>query len=201
MSLVNQIQFTSLSYPVLLASTSVYREALLKKILPTFSSAAPLFDETNQKNLPSNPFEKAYFLAKGKAESLKEHYPNHLIIASDQICFFNQVHLHKPGTHEKALEQLMHMQGKTHQLITAVYMYTKDRDFYEVQCATLKMKTFSEQTLDHYLKLDTPYNCAGAYKWEEHGMLLFESVTCDDHTGIIGLPLSSVGKGLKKWML
>ena len=53
-------------------------------------------------------------------------------------------------------------------------------------------------TLINYLKLDEPFDCAGSYKIEKHGIRLFEKIETQDFTAIQGLPLLQLTKTLEQ---
>jgi predicted house-cleaning NTP pyrophosphatase (Maf/HAM1 superfamily) len=60
-------------------------------------------------------------LARAKAQSVAEAgLPRRIVIGSDQICLFEGEILGKPGTKRRNILQLLRMQGKSHELLTAV---------------------------------------------------------------------------------
>jgi septum formation protein len=56
----------------------------------------------------------------------------------------------------------------------------------------VRFRRLSPEALEAYLRLDQPYDCAGAAKIESLGICLVESVRSDDPTALIGLPLISL---------
>jgi septum formation protein len=50
-------------------------------------------------------------------------------------------------------------------------------------------RTLSPAAIEHYLRRETPYDCAGAVKSEALGIALFERIESEDPTALIGLPL------------
>ena len=71
-----------MSLPIILASTSVFRQQQLRTLGVDFVAAKPMFDETPLAG--ESPSDTALRLAIGKAQSLAQHYPQHLIIGADQ---------------------------------------------------------------------------------------------------------------------
>jgi septum formation protein len=61
----------------------------------------------------------------------------------------------------------------------------------QIDCVPTRVtfRRLPQPALDTYLRLDTPYDCAGAAKIESLGIALVESVAADDPTALIGLPL------------
>jgi septum formation protein len=53
----------------------------------------------------------------------------------------------------------------------------------------VQFRTLTDMKIDHYLKRDKPYNCAGSFKSEGLGITLFERMIGDDPTALMGLPL------------
>ena len=54
---------------------------------------------------------------------------------------------------------------------------------------TVEFRELSEQQLDHYLRVEQPYQCAGSFKAEDYGSVLFSRMHGDDPSALIGLPL------------
>src|SRR5579862_9492750 len=103
---------------IILASTSPYRRKLLERLQIPFSQMAPPIDEENFKILQLKPRALAERLAFEKANSIHQQNPLSIVIGSDQLVSFGEMILGKPHTKEKAVDQLLLLQGKTHQLIT-----------------------------------------------------------------------------------
>ena len=184
---------------IILASTSPYRKQLLERLAIPFICVPPEVDEDQYKakNLP--PKELAQILAREKAQAVAKKYPDHIVIGSDQLAHLGEKILNKPKVFETALTQLQELNGKIHQLITAVCILGPNNQIFEhIDITELKMKNLSLDQLHRYIKIDNPLDCAGSYKIEEHGISLFESIISADSTAIMGLPLLAVGNILTK---
>ena len=185
---------------LILASTSPYRADLLKKLGIPFESAKPNYDEDQEKNklfqAEATPLLVAESLSKGKAYSVERI--DATVIAGDQLVDFNNVILGKPNNFNGAKLQLQTMRGKTHRLITAVTVLTTEAEKHFNHITTLKMKDLSDTEIENYLKKDEPYDCAGGYKIEKSGLLLFSEITTDDFSAIQGLPLLWISERLKE---
>ncbi len=188
----------NLPYPLLLASTSKYRGQLLSQLGWTFQSVAPGVDEDQFKNLGLSPAVLAQKLAQLKAEAVFSQRPDSCVIGSDQVCTMDGRIFGKPSTIENATAQLLFMQGKVHELITAVtVLYPGGTEsFFNV--TTLQMRTLSLEQIQAYINQESPLDCAGSYKLESSGIKLFESLQMSDHTSIIGLPLIELTSVLLK---
>ena len=183
-------------FPLILASTSKYRQQLLSQLGYTFNSIAPDFNEDLLKDKGLGPAELSKELAKNKALSVFNLHQNSCVIGSDQVCVEGKNILSKPKTEEKAIEQLLRLQGKTHELMTSVCLLFPGGQIEFTNRTSLKMRVLSQEQIIRYVKADDPLDCAGSYKLESQGIKLFESITMTDHTAIIGLPLIELNNHL-----
>jgi len=180
--------------PVLLASTSIYRKKLLKKIVSHFHQDAPIANEDDEKKTIHDPKYLSLILARKKCLSLKDKYPDHLIIGSDQVCHQGLTIFSKPQNPETAFQHLLLLNGKSHQLTTSISIYYKNRLFEHTDQTVLHMKKLSENFLRRYIRIDSPLDCAGSYKWEKNGFKLFQKIETEDPDSIIGLPIVALLK-------
>lgn len=177
--------------PVILASTSPYRRDLLARLGLPFECRAPLVDEEALKPELTGlaPEEVALRLARAKAESLRESEPGATLVGSDQLVAFEGRILGKPGSVERAVEQLLVMSGRSHHLITALCVCCHDQVYDHVDVAVLTMRSLGREEISRYVEADFPIDCAGAYKLEQRGIALFDRIEAADHSAITGLPL------------
>ncbi|WAS93325.1 Maf family protein [Nannocystis punicea] len=187
---------------LVLASTSRYRRELLTRLEVPFLAAAPAFDERAEDarfgELGAQEF--ALRLALGKAESLRAAHPGTWILGADQVAVGPGPDLlHKPGTEDQALAQLMRLSGATFQLVTGVVLLdTVGGDTgTAVDVQTLTMRAYGEDEAAAYVRRHQPLDCAGSFRIEDAGIKLFERIDGADFTGIIGLPLIAVARLLR----
>ena len=178
--------------PLVLASTSRYRRALLDRLGVPFEVAAPDFQEEDAPALALD--ELVVYLARAKAQSLSTRFPEALIIGADQIPELDGAMLLKPGTPEAARAQLTRLAGRRHRLLTAVALHEprsgRTRTALDVHHMT--MRPLSDDRIRRYVAHDEPLDCAGSYKVEARGVTLFSAMEGRDHTAIVGLPLTIV---------
>jgi septum formation protein len=174
---------------IVLASASPYRRDLLDRFLDDYETVSPDIDESNPGEL--TPKKLARYLARKKAETVSMTARDALIIGADQLAVLDGQVLGKPGSHQKAVEQLITASGKTVTFRTAVCILDPvGRARYEhVDKTTVHFRQFDRRLAESYLRHDEPYDCAGSFKIEGAGFVLFESVTTDDPTALIGLPM------------
>jgi septum formation protein len=175
--------------PILLASSSRYRQGLLDRFLNDYQTVSPNIDESA--NPGEEPQSLASRLSRSKAEAASSSNREALIIGADQLAVLNGKVLGKPGDHQKAVEQLLAASGQSVTFLTAVCVLdpvTRQR-FEHTDRTVVRFRQFDRRLAEAYLKHDEPYDCAGSFKIEGAGFVLFESVTTDDPTALIGLPM------------
>lgn len=180
---------------LILASTSKYRQELLARLAHPFSAQAPLIDEEKEKDPSLSPQALAEKLAHLKAQSLSA--ADRIVIGGDQLVALEGRILGKAHTAEKAVEQLLSMQGKTHELITAICIFNGTKMIPYTDITRMHMKRLSREQIERYVQLDQPTDCAGSYKIEQHGIMLFDKIESEDFTAIQGLPLIALSKILE----
>jgi len=174
---------------IVLASASPYRRGLLDRFLDDYQAISPDIDESNVDQL--KPKALARHLARKKAETVSMTARDSLIIGADQLAALDGQVLGKPGDHQKAVEQLLAASGQAVTFRTAVCILDPvGRTRYEhVDKTTVRFRQFDRRLAETYLRHDEPYDCAGSFKIEGAGFVLFKSVTTDDPTALIGLPM------------
>jgi len=181
---------------VILASTSRYRAELLQRLGIEFRQIAPDCDETPL------PREKAadlvQRLAAGKATSIAVQFTEDLVIGSDQVASCNGAIIGKPGTHETAVEQLHSLSGQTVSFHTGlcVMQEQSQRSLHCLVTTDVIFKSLDQDQIERYLKADKPYDCAASFRSEGYGSTIVESISSDDPTAIIGLPVIKVAEYL-----
>ncbi|MDD2685286.1 MAG: Maf family nucleotide pyrophosphatase [Gallionella sp.] len=181
---------TSLNSQLLvLASSSVYRCELLKRLQIPFVTASPDVDETP---LPQESArDTSLRLAKLKALALAHTYPDALIIGSDQVALLDGTQLGKPMTHDNAAKQLRFMRGKTTRFYTALALLNSKTGHIQSEVAEngVTLRDLSDNEIETYLLKEQPYHCAGSAKSEGLGIALISHMSGDDPNALIGLPL------------
>ena len=175
--------------PLILASTSRYRRELLERLRLPFEVIAPLVDEAP---LPGEaPAVLAQRLAMAKARVVAAQHPGAIVIGSDQVADLHGQAIGKPGTHERAVAQLRSMRGQRITFQTAVAVVRADRGYAQGLLASVvvSFRDLSDAQIEHYLRTEQPYDCAGSAKCETLGIALLEAIDSDDPTALIGLPL------------
>jgi septum formation protein len=174
---------------LVLASTSPFRRELLARLGVPFEVAAPDVDETP---LPDeSPDETAQRLSVLKAKAVAEKFPLALIIGSDQVALLDGRQLGKPGSHDKAVEQLRAMRGKTLEFHTALTLLNAKTGSAQTANVPVRlvMRDYSDTQIEAYLRKDQPYNCCGSARSEALGIALIARYETEDPNALVGLPL------------
>jgi septum formation protein len=182
---------------LILASTSPYRRELLARLRLPFDVARPEVDETP---LPGEaPRALANRLAAAKALAITAHGSDAWVIGSDQVAAMGDAALGKPGTREIAQTQLAAMSGRSVDFLTAVCVAHSDgRHFEALDVTTVRFRDLAPEAIARYIDAEAPYDCAGSFKSEGLGIVLFESIESTDPTGLIGLPLIATANLLRQ---
>jgi septum formation protein len=177
------------SRPLILASSSPYRRELLQRLRLPFEVVSPDVDETP--HLGESPAVLACRLAAAKASAVARMRPDAVVIGSDQVADLDGAPIGKPGTHDKATQQLRSMRGRSVIFQTAVAVACQANGYHGQALAPVRVhfRDLSDDEIEHYLRLETPYDCAGSAKAETLGIALLDAIESDDPTALIGLPL------------
>jgi septum formation protein len=174
---------------LVLGSTSRYRRELLARLGLPFEVSAPDVDET-----PSSgelPVATALRLSEAKARAVAARYEDALVIGSDQVADCDGRAVSKPGDRATAQRELRALSGRTIVFHTGIALVDAKtgRCQREMVDVVSVFRTLTDAEIDAYLDREAPYDCAGGVKSEALGIALFERITSDDPTALVGLPL------------
>ena len=178
--------------PLVLASTSRYRRALLSQLGMPFDVAAPDIDEAA---LPGEaPAATALRLAEAKARAVAGRYADALVVGADQVADLEGRPVGKPGDHANAIAQLRMLSGQRVVFHTGVALCdaASGRCRTRLVDVTSTFRALTDTEIDRYLRSEQPYDCAGSVRSEARGIALFERIDSGDPSALIGLPLITV---------
>jgi len=183
---------------LILASTSPFRKAILDKLGVDFDTASPETDETALAD--ETPQQLVERLSIAKAKAVADKVSGALVIGSDQVSVINGEIIGKPHTHENAVKQLQNASGKTVTFYTGLCLYNSSTQQYQSEVVPFNVvfRDLSDQQIESYLRKEEPYNCAGSFKSEALGIVLFEKLEGEDPNTLMGLPLIRLIKMLDK---
>lgn len=175
---------------LILGSTSPYRRGLLQRLRVAFDVSAPQVDEAPRPGEPPAALAQRLALAKARAVAASAE-GDVVVIGSDQVADVDGEPIGKPGTHERAVAQLRRMSGRAIVFQTAVAVVRPATGFEQAALAPVRVqfRELHDDEIEHYLRLEQPYDCAGSAKSETLGIALLASIDSDDPTALVGLPL------------
>lgn len=174
---------------LVLASGSRYRRELLGRLGLPFTCDSPDIDESARPG--EAPPDLALRLAREKALAVIPRHPGTLVIGSDQVADCDGVRLGKPGTTERAIAQLHAASGRRVTFWTGLALANAGTGRIHatlVRC-DVDFRNLTDDEIRRYVDLEQPLDCAGSFKSEGLGVVLFRRLVTDDPTSLVGLPL------------
>ena len=192
-----------MALPLILASQSPFRAALLKNAGIQFTSQKANIDERAVEaplyETGAMPEDVALILSEAKAEEVSQRFPHSLIIGCDQTLSLGSEIFHKPADMDGARRHLLALSGKTHQLNSAVVLVQNGQIVWRhVSVAHMTMRHLEPGFIGRHLARvgDIALSSVGAYQVEGEGIQLFDKIDGDYFT-IVGLPLLPLLKELR----
>jgi len=183
--------------PLILASASPRRIELLRQLALDFKVMPSDIPEILHDQLTAG--EAAQINAYRKARSIAKRYPDALVISADTLVYTETI-FGKPASLEDAYTMLERLQGRTHQVVTAVCLLNlrnhRQRLFAETTAVTFR--PLDAVKIRRYLSKVNPLDKAGAYAIQEEGDLIVERIS-GSYTNVVGLPLERLRSELQAW--
>lgn len=190
----------TMSFPpprLILASSSVYRKAMLQRLGLPFETFSPDLDESPLQG--ETPAALSQRLALAKAQHIAQQHPGALVIGCDQVATHDGQPIGKPGSYEGALAQLHELSGKEVQFHSALALTDGERHVVVDVITRCIFRDLTDDEIAHYLTVEKPFDTAGSAKAEGLGISLMAAMHSDDPTAIIGLPLIELCRLLRSY--
>lgn len=183
---------------LILASTSAYRREVLQRLQHPFEQIAPDADETPQPGEP--PKDLAQRLATAKAWNVHNKAPDAIVIGGDQVACVNDQIVGKPGDRETAIQQLKNATGQSVLFYSALAVVSPTGEIHEALNTTEVhfRPDLTDEDIETYLDKEPALDCAGSFKSEGLGISLCSSISSQDPTGLIGMPLIALAHLLRE---
>ena len=182
---------------LLLASTSPYRRELLSRLCIPFDVVRPEVDEAPLSG--ELPLALARRLAAAKAEAIATREGDAWVIGSDQVAELDGRPLGKPGNRDAALAQLASMSGRSVAFRTAVSVMHRDLGRFDaIDTTVVRFRGLAAEEIARYVDIEQPFDCAGSFKSEGLGIVLFDAIETSDPTALVGLPLIATARLLRQ---
>ena len=180
---------------IVLASTSPFRQGILRDAGIAFSAAASDVDERAVEATLADsglgPDDVALVLAEAKAVAVSERRPGSLVVGADQTLALGDEIFHKPADMAAARAHLLALSGRTHTLSSAVVIARGGSAIWRhVSVASMTMRDMDPGFIGRHLAEvgQDALESVGAYRYEGPGIQLFAK-TEGDYFTIVGLPM------------
>lgn len=183
---------------LILASTSPYRQTLLKRLGLPFGVEAPGVNEKLVAGEASAA--RALRLALAKARAIAATHPDAWVLGSDQVADCAGRILEKPGDERCCREQLAACSGRSVTFFTAAALMRGEPPTMSqhVDRTVVRFRTLGSDEIARYVERDRPFDCAGGFRCEGLGIALFEAIDTNDPSALIGLPLIWTARALRQ---
>lgn len=166
--------------PILLASTSPQRSAILEQLGLPFDVVAPDYEE-----LGDDPLEHAA----GKARSVDGG--ERPVLGVDTIVRCGKTVLGKPSSEGEAEEMLDFLSGKEHEVVSGLCLRTPGWEELRTETTSVTFRALTARDLAWYLASREWEGRAGAYAIQGRGAALVERVD-GDYLNVVGLPAATL---------
>lgn len=175
-----------MSRPILiLASGSPRRRQLLEMLGIEVAIQPPHIPEIREPHELPQPYVER--LAREKAASVS----GDLVLAADTTVVVEGEILEKPADPDDALRMLRRLQGRTHQVITAIALKTSGGTLTATDITAVTFRAADDAFLAAYVATGEPMDKAGAYGIQGYGAALVEGIQ-GDFFSVMGLPVRLV---------
>lgn len=188
-----------LKYNIILASNSPRRRELLSQLGLLFTvKTMSGIDESYPKELKGEDV-ALHIVGQKTAAYRSVMGDNDLIITADTIVCVDDTVLGKPANADEARKMLKTLGGKTHEVVTAVGIATKERTHQFAVTTKVCFAQLTDEIIEHYISRYKPFDKAGAYGIQEWiGYVGVESVN-GSFFNVIGLPVQRLFCELQKF--
>jgi septum formation protein len=177
--------------PLVLASMSPRRKAILKQIQIPFESAASMLEEPPYQKM--QPIDITCQRASQKIEAIQHSYNNRWILGADTIVAIDKTIFGKPHNANDCRNMLSRLRGRTHRVITGFCIHHPKREAAHLEAVVtkVKVKKLSDIEIDAYIETGEPFGKAGAYAIQGIGSFIIERIN-GSYTNVVGLPVFEV---------
>lgn len=179
---------------VMLVSVSPQRIKLIKELGIEFDACSPLGEEIYLRDKSIQ--EQIESIAYHKAKSVRDIYPNHLLIGCDTVIVLDDQILGKPKDSQDAFRMLKSLSGRTHEVISSVCMMNDNKTSVFSVITKVSIYDMSDVEIQNYVDTGEPMGKSGSYAIQG-GMNLFVKEIKGDINSVVGLPIAKIYQELK----
>jgi len=171
--------------PLLLASTSPQRRAILEQLGIPFDIVAPGYVEHDPPEADSVELVREHAL--GKARSVAAQAGNRPVLAVDTAVSLGGKIYGKPATAEEAERMLEELAGETHVVVSGLCLLTPGWKLVEHESTRVTFRRLTPRELAHHMTHGEWEGRAGGYAIQGRGAALVEEID-GDYLNVVGLP-------------
>ena len=171
--------------PLLLASSSPQRRAILEQLGLPFDVAAPRYEEDDESGLP--PVELVRAHAVGKAQSVAAEAGERPVLGVDTAVVVGRRVLGKPASPGEAADMLETLGGRTHVVVSGLCLLAPGWEAVEHEKTQVTFRELTPRDVAEYLRAGEWQGRAGGYAIQGRGAALVERVE-GDYLNVVGLP-------------
>ena len=170
--------------PLLLASISPQRRAILEQLRIPFDVVAPRYDEHDT---IQNPVELVRGHALGKARSVHGEAGDRPVLGVDTAVVVDGHAFGKPAGPEDAEQMLEALSGRTHEVVSGLCLLTRAWEEVVHETTRVTFRALTPRDIAHYIREEEWRDRAGAYAIQGLGASLVERIE-GDYLNVVGLP-------------
>lgn len=181
-----------------LASKSPRRRQLLEQIGVAFEVVE--VDVPEHRSPDESPRHYVSRVARDKALAglARVDDPQAMVLGSDTEVVLDDEVFGKPADAADAAAMLRRLSGRTHEVISAVWLIDAHRQDSEVCVSRVRFAALDEATIAAYVATGEPFGKAGAYAIQGRGGSLVEHLE-GSHSGVMGLPVFETARLLARF--
>jgi len=173
--------------PIVLASVSPQRRAILEQLRIPFEVVAPRYRERDEPG--ADPVELAREHARGKARSVADEAGGRPVLAVDTAVVLEGRVYGKPRDAAEAAEMLGALGGRTHEVVSGLCLRTPDWEVVEHDVTRVSFRPLAARDVETYVASGEWKGRAGAYAIQGLGASLVERIE-GDYLNVVGLPVA-----------
>lgn len=171
--------------PILLASTSPQRRAILEQLGIPFDVVAPRYEEEDPPH--GDAVELVRRHAREKAKSVADEAGERPVLGVDTAVVLGGRIYGKPGHVAEAEKMLEDLGGRTHLVISGICLVTPGWDVLEHESTRVTFRDLAPRDLAVYVATGEWEGRAGAYAIQGRGAALVRRIE-GDYLNVVGLP-------------
>ena len=180
---------------LILASNSPRRREIFTQLGLSFEVAVSNNEPPISEDLGAE--KSAFVSAKAKAEDIFSKYPDCTVVGADTVVAVNDKLLGKPESERDAKDMLKMLSGKTHEVITAVYVCSPKKQAGFCAKTSVEFYELSDEEIEAYIKSGEPMDKAGAYGIQGKALRFVKGI-CGDYYNVVGFPAAEFMRFVKR---